>query len=378
MTHQPKNSPPLFQRIYSTLKTRLMAGEWGIGAMLPSENELCEIYSISRGTLRQVLAELEKEGLIRRERGRGTFSSFASSDSGLAPGFNQMVSFIVPYVRDSFVYSLLLGLEREARSCGFSVLFNHVENDVKKQDQAIRTALQQRVAGIVLYPVNSRDTSALLSELVEKNYPLVLIDRYIRGLYVDYVTSDNFGGGVIATQHLLSLGHKRIAFLNWSEMATTMEQRRSGYRQALSEAGLPLDPSLEWEVVGYPEIDTTTLEERLRQPDRPDAIFAANDQLALAVQRVARAAGLVIPQDLALVGFDDLEISANLDIPLTTVAQPAFEIGCTAWNILHTKITKASTGIERQILPVRLIVRRSCGASTPGLNPVRNLIKGGV
>lgn len=360
MTNGPA---PLFQRIYSTLRLRITAGEWSSGAMLPSENELCEFYGISRGTLRQVLAELEKEGLIRRERGRGTFSAFTPQNTGDVPGFNKMIAFIVPYVRDSFVYSLLLGLEREARANGFSVLFNHVENEVKKQEQAIRTAVQQRVAGIVLYPVNSRDTSPLLTELVEKNFPLVLIDRYIRGLYVDYVTSDNFGGGIIATQHLLALGHKKIAFLNWTEMATTMEQRRAGYRQALLEAGLHLDPSLEWEVVGYPEIELNTLYERLIQPDRPSAIFAANDQLALAVQRAGRHVGLSIPQDLALVGFDNLEISSNLDIPLTTIAQPAFEIGCTAWNILHAKITKASTGIERQILPVRLIVRRSCGAS---------------
>lgn len=363
MNNSLRNTQPLYLRIHSNLKKRLEAGEWGLGAMLPSENELCEYYSISRGTMRQVLAELEKEGLIRRERGRGTFVNFGPQTSGLSPIFSQMISFIVPYVRDSFVSSILLGLEREARVCGYSVLFNHVENDIKKQDQAIRAAMQKHVAGIVLYPVNSRDLSPILLEITEKNYPVVLVDRYIRGLYIDYVTSDNFGGGMIATQHLLSLGHRRVAFLNWVEMATTMEQRRAGYRQALVESAIPLDPSLEWEVEGYPEIDSTALEERLRQAGRPSAIFAANDQLALAVQRAARSIGLVIPRDLALVGYDDLEISSHLDIPLTTIAQPAHEIGCVAWNILYAKISKTSGGIQRQILPVKLMVRGSCGAN---------------
>jgi GntR family transcriptional regulator len=96
MMNRSTNKPPLYLRIHAHLKKRLETGEWGMGAMLPSENELCDFYSISRGTVRQVLAELEKEGLIRRERGRGTFASFTSPASG--PSSDQMVSFIVPYV----------------------------------------------------------------------------------------------------------------------------------------------------------------------------------------------------------------------------------------------------------------------------------------
>jgi DNA-binding LacI/PurR family transcriptional regulator len=352
----------LYLRIYTNLKNRIEGGEWGTGAMLPSETALREFYNISRGTVRQVLAELEKEGLVRREQGRGTFATFTPrSDQPSAP-FSRMISFIVPYVRDSYVSSMLIGLEREARASGYAVLFNHVENNIVKQDEVIRTTIQQRAAGIALYPVNSSDMSPVLPELVARKYPLVLVDRYIRGMQVDYVTSDNFSGGLIAVQHLLSLGHRRIAFLKWTEMSTAIEHRRCGYRQALVEADLPLDPDLEWEVTGYPNIDLPSIETLLLRPDPPTAIFAANDQLALSVEQAARDLGIAIPQDLALVGFDDLDISAHVDIPLTTLAQPAVEIGRAAWKVLFNKITRSQAGIERLVLPVRLIVRRSCGA----------------
>jgi LacI family transcriptional regulator len=140
-----------------------------------------------------------------------------------------------------------------------------------------------------------------------------------------------------------------------------MEHRRVGYQQALAEAGLPLDPALEWEVIGYPDIDQEALAERLQQPERPTAIFAANDQLAIAVQRVARSLKLNIPQDLALVGFDNLEISAQLEIPLTTVTQPAFDIGKVACQLVIQMIDMTSTRIQQAILPTQLIIRSSCG-----------------
>jgi len=363
MIQRARKTQPLYVKIHDNLKDRIVAGEWVQGAMLPSENELCEFYNIARGTIRKILAALENEGYIRRERGRGTFIIFNTPVPTMSPTYQKIVSFIVPYVRDSFVSSMLLGLEREARANGYSVLFSHVENDIDKQEQIIRAAYQQRTAGIILYPVNSTNINPVLYDLVEQNYPLVLVDRYIRGVYLDYVTSDNFNGGIFATQHLLALGHKRVAFLTWNEMSTAMEHRRSGYRQALGEAGLSLDPDLEWVVEGYPVIDQDAIERHLSGPNPPTAVFAANDQLALVVERAARLLGIAIPNDLALVGFDDLDISAHLDIPLTTITQHSDEIGRTAWNILYRKIIGSQLGIERVVLPVQLIIRQSCGAN---------------
>jgi len=357
------NELPLYLQIHVRLQQRILGGEWGYGAMLPSEHGLCAEYRISRGTMRQVLAELEKEGLIRRERGRGTFAAYLPRGEMNTGLYGRSISFIVPYVRDSFIPTILLGLESVARAGGYVVLFNHVENSPEKQEDALRQALKRGVAGIILYPVNSTDAGPVMRELVQRQVPLVLVDRYLRGLYTDYVTSDNFGGGLRATQHLLRLGHRHIAFLSWINTAVTMEHRRAGYRQALQEAGLDLDSRLEWEVEGYPDIDIAALAAYLARVPRPTAIFAANDQLALAAQRAARSLKMSIPDDLALVGFDNLEISAQLDVPLTTIVQPAFEMGKTAGEMVICKIKGQSNCVEQRILPTQLVVRRSCGVA---------------
>ena len=367
---------PLYKQIASELKERIDSGEWSYGALLPSEHELCDVYDVSRGTVRQVLSRLKDEGYIRRERGKGTFVARIGAQTDRKKITNQSISFIVPYVRDSFVSSILLGLENKARENGFTIVFHHVENNLDQQASALRKAVRQDVAGIVLYPVNSNTASPTLSNLVKKRYPLVLVDRYIRGLYSDYVVSDNFSGGVFATQHLLALGHSRIAFLSWIEMATSMEHRHLGYRQTLIEAGIEPDPDLEWEVVGYPDIDRNAIRDLLMQPNRPTAIFAANDQLALAVQNVAQSLKISIPNQLALVGFDNLDISMNLDIPLTTVAQNPYDMGRTAGELILCQIKEGNDCTQRRVLSVQLIIRSSCGGGDGG-SFFRKMNKGG-
>ncbi len=367
MVLQRSRDVPLYLQLRTLLQQRIASGEWGPGAMLPAEHVLCAEYGVSRGTLRQALADLEAVGLLRREQGRGTFVTHGARAEAANSLLSRSLSFIVPYVRDSFVPTLLLGVESAARAQGFAVLFHHVENDLDKQAEALRSAWQQGVAGIILFPVDSTHVAPIMEELVARRFPFVLLDRYLRGLHTDYVISDNFGGGLRATQHLLWLGHRRIGFVSWRDPAVTMEHRRAGYRYALEEVGAPLDPKLECEVEGYPTIDQAALTRFLRETPGLTAVFAANDQLALAARRAALALGLAIPRDLALVGFDDLDIASQIDVPLTTVAQQVFEMGRLAAEVVIRKIRGEATGVEQHILPTRLIVRRSCGQEERGL-----------
>ncbi|MBS1253747.1 MAG: Arabinose metabolism transcriptional repressor [Anaerolineales bacterium] len=353
---------PLYLQACNLLTRRILDAEWEVGGRLPSEHELCAQLGISRGTLRQALAELEREGFVRREQGRGTFviRGRAKQDNLDLP--DRAIAFVVPYVRDSFAPTLLLGVEHAARERGYSVLFHHVENSPEKQAEILTRLEADGIAGIVLFPVDSVHVDAALSRLVECGYPLVIVDRYLKKLATDYVTADNFGGALRATQHLIRLGYRRIAFLTWRDPAVTMEHRQAGYERALTEAGFPLDPSLVCEVEGYPTIDVIPLCQLLDNASPPTAVFAANDQLALAVYKACRESNLCIPDDIALVGFDDLSVVAHLEIPLTTVAQPLLEMGRTAADIVIGRITGTAKGPQQHILPTHLVVRRSCGA----------------
>ncbi len=190
--------------------------------------------------------------------------------------------------------------------------------------------------------------------------PLVLIDRYLKHLSTDFVMTDHFGGTIRAVRYLLDQGHQRVGFVTWLSPAISMEHRYLGYQQALHERGIEPDQALVCHVEGYPTVDLTPLREYLLHPRRPSAVFAANDQIAVALYRAAASVGLSVPRDLAVVGFDNLDMVEQLDPPLTTIAQPFHEIGRRAAEILLRRIAGDPSGSLQVIISPELIVRASC------------------
>jgi GntR family transcriptional regulator, arabinose operon transcriptional repressor len=366
---QRDSGVPLYAQVSEILIQRILNDEWVPGTNLPAEPELCAELGVARGTLRQALSKLEQLGYIRRERGRGTFVANKGERSRTQGLPGSQIGFIVPYVRDSYVSAILLGVERAAADQELSVTFKHVENDQQRQAEVLESLAAQGLAGVVLYPVDSVHVEPM-KRLIRAGYPIVLVDRYLIGVASDYVMSDHFGGAVRAMQHLIEMGHRQIGFVSWCDPAISMEHRKAGYHQALTEAGIPHDPALVCEVEGYPTVDLDSLRDFLTKQSSFTAIFAANDQIALAVYQVARQMGIRIPQDLALVGFDNLDFTMHLDVPLTTVEQSAFEIGRRAVETLLARIQYPSGAWQQVIVPTRLIVRRSCGAYLRAETPV--------
>lgn len=362
---------PLYTQVSEILLQRILSGEWPPGASLPAEPELCTEFGVARGTLRQALSKLESQGYLRRERGRGTFVADRDARARSQGSSRSQIGFIVPYVRDSFIPEILLGVERAAAERELSVTFKHVENDFQRQGEVLETLAEQGLAGVVLYPVDSVHIEPM-KRLTAARYPLVLVDRYLRGVPTDYVMSDHFGGAMQVMQHLIELGHQRIGFVSWRDPAVSMEHRRAGYVQALAEAQIPLDMGVMCEVEGYPTVDLNSSQQFL--VDHPDltAVFAANDQIALALYQAARKVGVRIPHDLALVGFDNLDFTMHLDVPLTTVEQPAFDIGWRAVETLFARIKDPSRPRQQVIVPTQLVVRRSCGAYLKVSQPADN------
>ncbi len=358
---QRESGIPLYAQVSEILTQRILNGEWPPGTSLPAEPDLCTEFGVARGTLRQALSKLESQGYLRRERGRGTFVADRDARARSRRSSSSQIGFVVPYVRDSFVPEILLGIERAAAERNLSVTFKHVENDFQRQAEVLETLAGQGLAGVVLYPVDSVHIEPM-KRLTEARYPLVLVDRYLRGVATDYVMSDHFGGAMQAMQHLIGLGHERIGFVSWRDPAISMEHRKAGYIQALAEAQIACDAQCLCEVEGYPTVDLKSLQQFLT--DHPDltAVFAANDQIALAVYRAACNMGRRIPLDLALVGFDNLDFTMHLDVPLTTVEQPAFDIGWRAVETLLARIEVPARPRQQVIVPTQLVVRRSCGA----------------
>jgi LacI family transcriptional regulator len=172
--------------------------------------------------------------------------------------------------------------------------------------------------------------------------------------------TDHFGGAIRGTHYLFNLGHTRVGFATWLSPAVSMEHRFLGYSQALAERGVPLENRLVCRVEGYPMIDQSPMEAFLSGSDRPTAVFAANDRIAIALYRAAANIGLSVPGDLSVLGFDDLDVSAHLDPPLTTMAQPFLKIGRTAAELLLRRINGEQGNFEQLALDATFVVRESC------------------
>ena len=352
------DTPPLHVQVMQIIKDKIRSGVWRIGDLIPPEKELCAEFNVARGTVRQALQNLEADGYLRREQGRGTFVTFGQDIQQQATR-NKQLAFIVTYVRDSSVSSIFMGFQQVAAEAGYSTIFSHVNNDIRQQAETVERLYQEGVTGIALYPVDS-ESVAPLDRFVRAGFPLVLVDRYLTHLSTDFVMTDHFGGAIRGVRYLLDQGYERVGFVTWLSPAVSMEHRYLGYQQALRERGIEPDESLVCHVEGYPTVDLTSLRQYLLHPDRPSAVFAANDQIAIALYRAAASVGLRVPHDLAVVGFDNLDIAEQLDPPLTTVAQKFTDIGRKAGEVLLLRIGGDTSTVLQITVSPELIVRASC------------------
>lgn len=364
---------PLHMQLLNQLRHLILSGQWSPGSRLPSETELQRQLKISRSTIRQALNNAEAEGLIERVPGKGTFVA-RSPTSNLN---NHLIGYITFDFLSDFQRQLLSGAESVARAKGYRILFCNSNRDVTEENRLLDQLLEDRVGGILIWPALDNNPSRHLFRLANQSLiPLVLMDRTLRGLVCDYVISDNYTGAYAVTEHLAGLGHRRIAFLSRPILQLLpIAERLRGYREALQNAGLtPLEPWLVgtadremgtgYALRSYNAASSQEIEQiarYLKDPQRPTAIFAMNDLMAMQALKAANLAGLRVPDDLSLAGFDDMDVVSHLEVPLTTVAQDTFALGRRAAELLIERIEGFSGPPRREVLPTRLRVRASTG-----------------
>jgi len=359
------NAKALYSQLLTRFRERILDGSLPAGSRLPTELELAQQYDISRGTVRQAMSALVQEGLLERVQGRGTFVRQLLPHGAAAPLAEKRIGLVLHYMDGPLDLDILIGVENAAKSRGYQVSFAYAEENLKQQDRDIARLRADRVAGMIIFPVSDTTYDEAIWRLQADRVPFVLVDRYFPNLDTDYVVADNVGGGYRVTEHLLILGHRRIGFVYSRKgglLTTSVRDRWQGYLKALEEYGCPYDETLVCQQASASDAERDPYDDLLSRNDRPSAIFAVNDAVALDVLRVAQRRGLRVPEDLALVGFDDLNYAAHLSPPLTTVAQPRMDLGLRAGNLLINRI-EGQVGPPRHIeLPTSLVVRESCGA----------------
>ena len=258
---------------------------------------------------------------------------------------------------DHFLPQVLHGLSRAATAVGYHILVEPVAPD---DNSYLRLIRERHVDGIVLSGPRFDDEELLCT--VADSSSIVLMGQ-LPDASLPFVDIDNVSGAVMATRHLIELGHRRIAFIsNASPAYTASADRLTGYRQALAGAGIPIDDSLIRYGDFAPVSGETAMNDLLRLKPCPTAVFVASDTVAIGALRAIHSAGLNVPHDMALVGFDDAPHSEFIDPPLTTVRLPAFGLGWGAADLLTRLINKEVVRQTALLLETELIVRKSCGA----------------
>jgi DNA-binding LacI/PurR family transcriptional regulator len=270
---------------------------------------------------------------------------------------------------------LIGGAEEVCRQANYSLVLGISGDDRRLEAEQLQRMLAQGASGLIVYSVDGPLDVPSIRRLVERGFPLVLIDRYIPGLAVDSVTMDNIGGGYLAVQHLVEQGYRRIGYIGTTNTGTSsIVERMAGYHWALGQYGLQLDCGMVCTAVrrllAWPprepdkeQHNAAVLRAFLGRPQRPEAVFVCNDYVAFEVVQAAESLGLRIPDDLALVGFDNVLYRDYFGVPLTTIDQHRHEIGATAASLLLERIAGKRSRLERVVISTQLIVRRSSGAA---------------
>lgn len=272
------------------------------------------------------------------------------------------LAFVVPDITNPFWTTVARGVEDAAQEYGYSVLLCNTDENLAKQQRYVDILISQRVDGVIIAPSSTDATK--LAALCDHDIATVVLDRRLEGWKMDMVYSDSISGAYALVRHLIGLGHTRIAILSGPEGAATAEDRIAGYRLALHEAGIPVDPRLIRRGGFNSQAGAMLTRELLDEGLGVTAIFAANNAIALGTIEAIRLRGLRIPRDVALVCFDDYPYTAGFFPFLTVVAQSAYDMGANAAQLLFSRLqSDVPLKPRRVVLPVRLIVRYSCGSA---------------
>ena len=280
----------------------------------------------------------------------------------LASDRSTFIGLVIPndarsILSDPYFANLIQGMTQATNHLGLTLslfLFHSIEEEIRTTHSTLNTGL---LDGLII--TADRKVDSFVPRVAEQGPPFILIGRPEPQAQISYVDADNVVGGYLATSHLINLGRKRIAIIV-SDRNTAGDDRYTGYRNALRDHERSVEPTL----VAHGDFSLMSGYRAMQEllPQKPDAVFVSSDTMALGAQRAIREAGLRMPEDMALVGFDDLDPAVHAEPQLTTIRQPVEKLGVTAVELLHKIVNGTAVLPTQVVLPVELIIRASCGS----------------
>jgi LacI family transcriptional regulator len=263
---------------------------------------------------------------------------------------------IISDIGNPFFTAMFRGVEDVAQPAGYSVLLCNTDNDPEREERYVNAAMAEQIAGVIISPTGA---SPHVRRLIDGGVPVVVIDRQLHDTDVDTVLVDNEHGAALATRHLIESGYQRIACITGPVDLYTADRRLAGYRRALKAARRPYDESL----VRYADFQQDggrqAMESLLAADPRPDAVFVANNLMTVGAVESVFDHGLNVPAELGVVGFDDMPWINLMRPALSTVAQPTYELGKAAAELLSNRMADPGRSLTTLTLPTQLHIRHS-------------------
>ncbi len=328
------------------------------GIMRISIKDIARAAGVSHSTVSRALSNYPLVAATTRGRIRQIAAELGYSPNAIARGLvthhTQTIGVIVTSIADPFAGEVVRGIEQVAGDSDYRVFLGTSHADPVREVNLVKGLRESQVDGIIV--ASSRVGASYMPLLSEIGIPIVLINSLQEGPYIYSVSVDNAQGGHLATEHLLALGHRRIAYLGGPADHVSSRDRLTGYRDALSAAHLPFDSALVRDGDGR-FTSGEQIAELMAETRPPTAVFCYNDLTAIGVLRAVRRRGLRVPDDISVVGFDDLEFAAYVEPPLTTIHQPKTEMGRRAMKMLVDAMKGKE--VPNYSAPVELVLRSS-------------------
>ncbi len=360
-----------FREVARQLKEEVLSGLYGKEGRMPSEAQLVNRFGVSRPTVAKALSLLGNEGLVERRAGSGTYAK-----AGRRPeASTNLLALLVPSLGNTEIFQLICGeIASLARVHNYGLVWGGSELPKLDPELSLRHSkelcqqfIERRVSGVFFAPhelvKDKEETNRSMAVMLrEAGIPVVLLDRDLASFPTrsdfDLVGIDNFAGGYMLAEHLLKLGCTRIHFVARPMSAPTVEARIAGVREALGRQGI--EPERGWLHIG--DLDDKKFVRGLTGPLRPDAYICANDHTAALLMRELQKSNIRVPQDVRVLGFDDVKFATLVSPPLTTIQQPCREIALIAFRAMMDRLADPTLPACHLTVAPRLIIRDSCGA----------------
>ncbi len=352
-----KNLNSKYMQIKIDIESKIKSGHYVSGSKISSENEIASIYGVSIITSRKALELLVHDGLINRQKGRGSFVSPKTSVNDTAESHRNIVTFILLSYEfsDSSTMQLIKGAYTVLSEKKKSMIVEYSKDQPEREADILDKCIKDNSAGILLFSSDPEQNVNKLKQLKDNNIPFVLVDRGISQFPVSIVSCYNLDGSYTMTNYLISKGHRKILFIGNNEQILTEQLRFQGYRMSLQQNEIEYNPDLF--ITNFSKSPLELL--RIIEEVHPTVIMCVNDLIACKVTEILKENNITVPDDISVTGFDDADIAKYNHPKLTTIHQDFFKIGKKAAELLVSMMTNNSNHNTQIYLPIELIERES-------------------